>query len=84
MSYSLTIKASAVKEIQRLPSDDRRRVAVAIDGLREQPHQGTQLKGSHTGLRRIRVGRYRVIYEVQRAALVVLVLRVGHPRDVYR
>ena len=84
MTYSLKIKSSAAKEIQSLPRDDRRRVAGAIDSLREAPHQGTQLKGRLTGLRRIRVGRYRVIYEVRDPLLVILVLRIGHRRDVYR
>ena len=84
MSYSLKIKSSALKEIRRLPRDDRERVVATIGSLREQPHQGTQLKGAHTGLRRVRVGRYRIIFEVQEAVLVILVLRVGHRRDVYR
>lgn len=84
MTYSLRIKASAVKEIRALPKGDRERVVAAIDGLRAEPHQGTQLKGSATGLRRVRVGRYRIIFEVQAAVLIVLVLRVGHRKDVYR
>jgi mRNA interferase RelE/StbE len=84
VTYSLQIKASASKEIRALPKGDRERVVAAIDSLREEPHQGTQLKGSTTGLRRIRVGRYRVIFEVQSSVLVILVLRVGHCRDVYR
>jgi mRNA interferase RelE/StbE len=81
---SLKIKASAAKEIRGLPSADRGRVVAAIDGLKKQPHKGTRLKGRLTGLRRLRVGRYRVIYEVQDQVLVILVLRVGHRREVYR
>ena len=84
MAYSVKIKSSAAKEIQRLPRSSRERVVAAIDGLKEQPHVGTLLKGQFTGLRRIRVGDYRVIFEVQDAVLVVLVLRIGHRRDVYR
>lgn len=84
MTYSLRIKSSAAREIQQLPHQDRVRVVAAIDSLKEHPHVGTVLKGQLTGLRRIRVGHYRVIYEVQEAVLVVLVLRVGHRRDVYR
>lgn len=84
MPCSLKIKGSALKEIERLSAGDRRRVVAAIDGLRENPRAGTQLKGEHTGLRRLRVGSFRVVYEVQDEALVVLVLRVGHRRDVYR
>jgi mRNA interferase RelE/StbE len=84
VTYSLRIKASASTEIRALPKSDRERVVVAIDSLREDPHQGTQLKGTRTGLRRLRVGRYRVIFEVQKDVLIVLVLRVGHRGDVYR
>lgn len=83
-TYSLKIKRSAVKEIEALPGEARRRVVEAIDGLRDNPHQGTLLKGKSSGLRRIRVGRYRVIYEVAARQLVVLVIRIGHRRDVYR
>ena len=84
MTYSLQIKESARKEIRALPKADRERVVAAIDSLRDEPHQGTQLKGSSTGLRRVRVGNYRVIFEVRNDTLVVLVLRVGHRKDVYR
>ena len=84
MTYSLQIKESAAKEIRSLPKADRTRVIAVVDKLRDNPHQGTQLKGSSTGLRRIRVGNYRVIYEVQNGVLVVLVLRVGHRKDIYR
>jgi mRNA interferase RelE/StbE len=82
--YSLRIKESAAKEIRELPKSDRERVVAAIDGLREDPHQGTQLKGNATGLRRIRVGSYRLIFEVRKSELIILVLRVGHRKDVYR
>jgi mRNA interferase RelE/StbE len=84
VTYSLKIKNSAAREIKRLSLQDRVRVVAAIDGLKEQPHVGTLLKGQFTGLRRIRVGHHRVIYEVQDSVLVVLVLRVGHRRDIYR
>jgi mRNA interferase RelE/StbE len=82
--YSLKIKGSALKEIERLTPANRRRVVAAIDGLRHDPGAGTLLKGQLTGLRRIRVGSLRIIYEVRNEELVILVLRVGHRRDVYR
>jgi len=84
VAWSVKIKSSALKEIQRLPRADRVRVVEAIDGLSKNPHAGTLLKGQFTGLRRLRVGDYRLIFEVQEKVLVVLVLRVGHRRDVYR
>lgn len=84
MTFSLRVKQSAAKEIRALPRSDRERVIAAIDTLRDNPHQGAQLKGSGTGLRRIRVGSYRIIFEVRRSELIILVLRVGHRKDVYR
>ena len=84
MSYSLRIKASASKELSRIERADRERITDAIDRLREHPLQGESLKGGMRGLRRIRVGGYRVLYEVQHDVLVILVVRVAHRRDAYR
>ena len=84
MHYSIRIKRSAAGELDRVPEPDRRRIALAIDRLAEQPLAGSALKGDLRGLGRMRVGDYRVVYEVQDDALVVLVVRVGHRRDGYR
>lgn len=84
MAYSARIKRSAVKALGRIPKRDRVRIVDAIDGLAEHPHAGSSLKGGLRGLRRIRVGGYRVVYEVQDATLVVLDVRVAHRRAVYR
>ncbi len=84
MSYSLQIKRSAAKELTRIKKSDRSRLLQAIDALTESPFRGSVLKGELQGLRRIRVGEYRVVYEVQDDVLVVLVLRIAHRREVYR
>jgi len=62
----------------------RERIVGAIDALAANPHRGSALKGDLRGLRRIRVGDYRVVYEVMDDVLVVLVIRVRHHRDSYR
>jgi mRNA interferase RelE/StbE len=59
-------------------------MVAAIDRLCETPTAGSALKGEFEGLRRLRVGRYRVVYEWQQQQLVVLVVRIGHRKDVYR
>lgn len=84
MIFSVRIKASAAKALRKLPETDRRRVVEAIDRLRETPTAGGALKGEFAGLRRLRVGRYRIIYEVIEDKLVVLVIRVSHRKDAYR
>ena len=84
MSFSIRIKESAAKELRRVAKPDRARIVAAIDRLAETPHLGTSLKGDLRGLRRIRVGDYRILYEVRDKELVVLVVRVAHRRDAYR
>lgn len=84
MSYVVRIKRSAEKELARIPKPDRQRVVEAIDRLGENPHAGSVLKGEHQGLRRIRVGAWRVLYEVDDEASVVSILRAARRRDAYR
>ena len=84
MTYTLTIKSSAVKALRRLRKADRLRLIEAIDRLATEPAAGGVLKGEFRGLRRLRVGSYRIIYEVDEGELTVLVIRVGHRKDVYR
>ena len=84
MSYSIRIKASAAKALKRVQPADRRRLVAAIDRLAREPHAGSVLKGEFAGLRRIRVGTYRIIYEARDKELVILVVRVAHRREAYR
>jgi mRNA interferase RelE/StbE len=84
VSYSLQIKTSAARDLKRIPKADRLRLIQAIDRLREAPLAGSSLKGEFGGLRRLRVGHYRVIYEVFERRLVILVVRVAHRREAYR
>ena len=86
MPYRVELLPSAEKELAALPGDARRRIALQIDRLSEnpRPHGSKGLKGGGEGLRRLRVGAYRVIYRVQDDVLLVIVVRVAHRRDVYR
>ena len=84
MSFSIRIKGSAAKELERITKADRARLVEAIDRLSENPFLGSALKGELRGLRRLRIDDYRVLYEVQHGELIVLVVRVAHRREVYR
>lgn len=83
--YSIAYKPSAAKAFRKVHPDQRRRIKEAIEALATNPRpQGsTQLSGGD-GEYRIRVGNYRVVYDIQNAELRILVLRVGHRREVYR
>ena len=64
MHYSIRIKRSAARELDRVPKTDRQPILHTIDRLAEQPLAGSALKGELRGLRRVRVGNYRVVYEL--------------------
>lgn len=84
MIYSITIKVGAAKALAKLNAPQRMRLIEVIDKLTTNPTAGSVLKGEFTGLRRIRIGDYRIVYEVQNEQLVILVVRVAHRRDVYK
>lgn len=84
MIFSIQIKQSAAKELKRVVGKDRERIVTAIDRLAQTPYLGTALKGDLKGLRRLRVGDHRVVYEVRDHEFIVLVIRVAHRRNVYR
>lgn len=84
MTYSIGIKQSAAKALEKVTGEDRRRIIAGIDQLKTNPAAGSVLKGEFSGLRRIRIGNYRVVYEVSDQQLVVLVIRIGHKWEVYR
>jgi mRNA interferase RelE/StbE len=84
LSYRLQILRRAQKELERLPTQDYLRVRDAILGLAEEPRPfGCRKLEGREGWR-IRVGHYRVIYEIQDEIRVLTVLDVGHRREVYR
>jgi mRNA interferase RelE/StbE len=84
VGFSIRVKQSAAKALAGIDKQDRLRLVSAIDELAENPYRGSALKGDLTGLRRIRVGNYRVVYEIREGELIVLVVRIAHRREVYR
>jgi len=83
-SYRLLIKPSAAKELEGLPTEDRKRVVSRVQGLSTQPRPPGCEKLTGHDLFRVRQEDYRILYEVQDADLVVTVFKIGHRRDVYR
>ena len=84
MSWSVEFTAAAARQLRKLDRPVRARLIVAIDALADDPRPtgATKLVGEETAWR-IRVGDYRVIYDVLDEALVVTVVRAGHRREVY-
>jgi mRNA interferase RelE/StbE len=83
MSYQVLILRRAQKELAGLPKSDYERVRDEVISLSDDPRPGGCKKLVGREGWRIRVGHYRVIYEINDAKQAVTVLHVGHRRDVY-
>lgn len=85
MTYEVTFTTAAAKQISRLPKEARARTLDAIEslGTNPRPPGSTKLVGERTAWR-IRIGDYRVIYDLVESELTVVVVRAGHRREVYR
>lgn len=84
VTYRITL-APAARQLRKFDPQVRRRIQAALELLatESRPPAATRLIGG-AGEWRVRTGDYRIIYEIHDDQLLVLVLRVGHRRDVYR
>jgi len=84
-SYRLEWRRSATKDLRRIVSADLPKILAAVESLVIQPFPPgcAKLSGSERSYR-IRVGDYRILYDVLTGRLLIEVVRVGHRKDVYR
>ena len=85
MGYSIEFRPAVLKRLKRLSRKDLRRIKKRIDDLAENlpPPATTKMKGGNS-FHKIRTGDYRIIYEVHDDRLVILVVKIGHRKDVYK
>ena len=84
-SYSIEFLKTAKKEIAKLPKDIQQKVSARIADLASNPRpEGCKKLVGAESLYRIREGDYRIIYRVKDQILTIVVIRVGHRREVYR
>jgi mRNA interferase RelE/StbE len=84
-SYEIEISGTAERQLRRLPPPDQLRVARAIVALGREPlPRGVRKLTGYEDVYRVRVGRYRVLYSIEEGRLVVIILKVGHRKEVYR
>ena len=82
MEYKVTYKKSVMKDLKKINKTDLKRLITKIEKeLSQTPESYPALKGEFAGLRKLRVGNYRVIYAILDKE--VLILRVGHRKEVY-
>jgi mRNA interferase RelE/StbE len=83
-NYRLLIKRSAAKELEALPLKDRRRTVPRIEGLATTPRPSGAEKLSGEEKYRVRQGDYRILFTIDDAERVVMIVRIGQRGDVYR
>ncbi|TKB71309.1 MAG: type II toxin-antitoxin system RelE/ParE family toxin [Nitrospira sp.] len=84
MSYALAIFPSAQRELGALPSEVSRRVRGAIADLAQEPRPSGCRKLTGREGWRLRVGDYRILYDIADSTQTVTIVHIGHRRDVYR
>jgi len=85
LKYRIEFKRSAAKALRKIPRSDQKRIAVEIDSLSENlPDPATTKMKGDNPFHRIRVGDYRIIYEIHEDILLIMVLKIGHRKDVYK
>ena len=84
MKFQVILPKSAQKELNRLPDEIVKRILARLTGLETNPRPPDVKKLKGRDAWRIRVGDYRVIYEIHDRVLQILVITVGHRREVYR
>ena len=83
-SYELVFKKSVAKDLRAFPKVDVKRILQRIRSLADDPRPPGCEKLSGQQRYRVRQGLYRIVYEIDDKVLIVLVVKVGHRRDVYR
>ena len=84
MTYRVTLAPPGARQLRKFDPDVRRRIQGAIELLAVEPRPpaATRLVGG-SGESQVRTGNYRIVYEINDNDLVVLVLRMGHRREIY-
>lgn len=83
-NFEVIVKQSVAKELRRIPKKAVARILKRIQALAMEPRPPGVEKLSEQEKYRIRQGVYRIVYEIKDEELVVMVIKVGHRRDVYR
>ena len=85
MQYSVEFRPAVLKDLKRFPKRDLAKIKKKIEGLNEKlpAPNTTKMKGNNP-FHKVRSGDYRIIYEIHDDRLVILVIKIGHRKDVYK
>ena len=83
-NFEVIFKRSVAKDLRQIPKKDIAKILKRIEALRTEPRPPGVEKLSGQEKYRIRQGVYRILYEIRNNKLIVVVVKIGHRRDVYR
>ncbi|BAZ69020.1 MAG: type II toxin-antitoxin system RelE/ParE family toxin [Pelatocladus maniniholoensis HA4357-MV3] len=85
MIYQVEITSRAAKQLKKIPEDIKLRIEEKIQELAENPRPDGVVKLEDSeDTYRVRVGKYRILYEVKDDLLIVKIVKIGHRKDVYK
>ena len=81
--FEVILQKSAERDLKKLDSSIQKRIIDKLFELKENPLLGIPLTGHLSGLRKLRIGDYRAIYQIRNQELIILVVKIGHRKNVY-
>jgi len=82
--FSIELRALARKSLEKLEVKDQLRVYAAIELLSENPRPPLSVRIKGSEFLRVRVGDYRILYSINTGRLIILIIDIGHRREIYR
>jgi mRNA interferase RelE/StbE len=84
MPFTLKIRPKAEKELDKLENVDKAKVFVVFDYIRQDPFSGKKLHGKYSGQYSIYAWPFRILYEIKKHELIILILKIKHRKDAYK
>jgi len=84
MEFQLRVKPSAQKELDKLLKEEYYRILAAFSLIVKDPFVGKKLKGEYDGCYSYRIWPYRIIYQIYKKELLILVIKIGHRQGIYK
>ncbi len=84
MVYELLLKPKVQKELNKLADRERNKITLILYVIAKDPFLGKKLEGELKGYYSVRAWPYRIVYEIRKKELVIVVIKIGHRQGVYK
>lgn len=83
MKYSVVVPKKVQKEINKINKEQKKRISESLTAIEKDPFSGKKLQGIYKGKWSYRVWPYRIIYEIKKNQLIILIVHIGHRQRIY-